>query len=298
MNNKILIVGSNGMLGKDIVYVLSKKKEFELFGVNRRTDYNLDYSHSFICDITNMEEVNKLLEYINPNIIINCAANVSVDDCEKNKEKTYLLHVQATKNLANFKPDTTKFIYISTDSVFDGLDGNYNESEKTNPLNYYARTKLQGEKEALNCNKNTLILRTNIYGFHDKEANSFVEWALNSLNNNITIGGFKDVLFNPVYTKQLARVIYELISTNYCGILNVASNQYISKYDFLIKLSKKLKLNSNLINEVSIEDMNFNAKRPKNTTLSINELKKILKYEISIDDGIEEMYMDLLNKGR
>lgn len=298
MNNKILIVGSNGMLGKDLVDISIKNNQFEVFGINRKMDNKLDDIHSIICDITNEDELNKILKYINPNIIINCAANVKVDDCEKDKEKTYDLHVKATNILASFKSDTTKFVYISTDSVFNGTDGNYDETDKTNPLNYYALTKLEGEKEALYYNKNTLVLRTNIYGFHKEVSNSLAEWAISSLDNNKSIGGFKDVLFNPVYTKQLARVTLDLINRNYSGILNVASNEYISKYDFLIGLANKFKLNCNLINPIYVDEMSFNASRPKNTTLNTTKLKNILGYGISIDDGLEEIYEDLSNKRR
>lgn len=284
------------MLGKDILQIFYQTGKFELFGLNRKYDDSLDYAHSVICDITDEKELNKCLKEINPNIIINCAAKVNVDECEKDKQLTYKLHVKATKQLASYKSNDTRFVYISTDSVFNGLRGNYKELSKTNPLNYYAFTKLQGEKEALKCNKNTIVIRTNIYGFHKEEGSSLVEWALKCFKNSDDVNGFKDVNFNPVYTKQLARVVLELINIKYVGLLNVGCNEYISKYDFLIKLSKEFQIDTKLINKISVEDILFGAKRLKNTTLNLDKFKSILNYDLGLEEGLKEMHIDLLNK--
>lgn len=289
---KVLITGSNGMLGKDIEYLFQSSDEFEVFGINRTVDKKLDSNHSIACDITNFKELDIILNRIIPDIIIHCAANINVDGCEQDKEYAYKLNVKSTNILSSYNPNSTKFIYISTDSVFDGKDGNYSEQNRTNPLNYYAITKFQGEQIALENNKNTIVIRTNIYGFHKSEGNSLVEWALKNLKNLNEISGFNDVYFNPLYTKQLAKIIINLVKRDFKGIIHTGCDEFITKNEFLIELAKKFKLNTMLINGVSVETKIFNATRPKNTTLCTDELKSLINFEVSISQGLEELYYD------
>ncbi|KZL94095.1 dTDP-4-dehydrorhamnose reductase family protein [Clostridium magnum] len=291
----VIITGSNGMLGKDIVSLFSNKERFNLHGINRsKKDNKKVYQHA--CDLTDFNKAISILNELNPDIIIYCAANVNVDACEKDKEYALKLNAYAAQALASYKPVKTKFVYISTDSIFDGIKGNYTEEEIENPLNYYAYSKLQGEKLVLKENPNTIVIRTNIYGFHIPEGNSLVEWALNNLKYNNKILGFKDVYFNPVYTKQLAKVIFNLIGIDFNGMVNVGCEKGLNKYEFLIKLARKFNLDSSLISESSVDGISFKAKRPKNTILNLTKLKNIINYEIEIDDGINEMYNDYIEQ--
>jgi len=293
---KVLITGSNGMLGKHIIEILKEKRGLDIFGLNRTRDIDLTENKSIILDLTDLINLNDFLEEFQPDIIIHCAAMVDIESCEKNRNEAYRLNVEATKLLASFKPNKTKFIFISTDSVFDGKTGNYNEKSRKNPINYYALTKNLAEEFTQQLNINSVIIRTNIYGFHKQNGKSLVEWALSELCKGNMISGFNDVFFNPVYTKQLARIIITLIERNFKGIMHVGSSSIISKYDFIKLLSKKFNINSNYINSISIEDVSFRAKRPKNTMLNTDIMKTYLNLEISIVDGLNELVKDY--KGR
>ena len=280
------------MLGKDICSSLLAQDNLEVFGVNRTEDVNLDKDHSISCDITDFAELTNILEYVNPDIIIHCAANVNVDGCEKDKEYAYKLNAEATRVLATYNPINTKFVYISTDSVFDGETGNYREEDETNPLNYYAWSKFQGERLALKENPNSMILRANIYGFHKSEGNSLVEWALKNLRENKKILGFDDVYFNPVYTNQLAKIITELLNIDFKGIIHIGCENIVSKYEFLIRLAQKFSMDTNFISKSSIDSINFNAKRPKNTNLNIDKLLNMVKFSVRLEDGFTELFRD------
>jgi dTDP-4-dehydrorhamnose reductase len=288
---KILVTGSSGMLGKDIVSEFSN--DYEVFGISRTQSKILNNNREFLGDLTDKNFLKKVLEKINPDIIVHCAAFVNVDKCEENKEYVKLLHVDASEQLASFNPNA-KFIYISTDSVFDGAVGNYKENSIVNPLNYYAQTKYQGELKVLACNKNSLIARTNIYGFHIPIGNSLFEWAINKLKNNENINAFNDVFFNPVYTKQLARIIKEILSKdNLSGILNIASKDFISKYEFIRLIAEVFSFNRNLINPVSVDTINnLSAKRPKNMTLNVSKLESFISNVPVIKDGLKELKKD------
>lgn len=294
-NEKILITGSNGMLGKDIVRIFSERQSYNLYGINRLKD-NYQNIHGYVCDIKNFGMLNSILEEINPSIIIHCAANINLDACEKEREYAYKINAKATEVLASYNAPRTKFVYISTDSVFDGLTGNYKEGDETYPLNYYAFTKLEGERLALIANPNSIIIRTNIYGLHTDKGNSLVEWGLKNLINGKDIIGFSDVFFNPVYTKQLAEACYELIKSEFVGLVNVASNEKLSKYDFLVKLANQFELNDNLIQKDTVDKMKFKAKRPKNTTLDTEKINKLINVDFGIDNGIKRLFIEHSNR--
>lgn len=296
MTKKVLITGSNGMLGKDILDVFKKKNAFDIYVINRNIDTNLIGEKSKLIDLTNLKALDKILKEINPHIIIHCAAMVDVDYCEKNQEDAYRINVESTKLLASFDNKKTKFIYISTDSVFDGINGNYTETSPKAPLNYYAITKNLSENIIQKINKNSIIIRTNIYGYHRNKGKSIVEWALGELFEGKEIFGFDDVYFNPVYTKQLARIVLQLIDRNFYGIIHIGSKDIISKYEFLKLMSSKFKINGEKIKKISIKEASFDAKRPVNTSLNVDKMKEYLNFEINLEDGINELIKDY--KGR
>jgi len=288
---KILITGFSGMLGKDIVNVFAEDKGYDLYGFSRKNNPLIKNIKQITVDLTDSSSLIESLQQLNPDIIIHCAANVNVDDCEKNKEYTCKLHVETTKALVSCTC-LRKFIYISSDSVFDGLSGNYTEHDKVNPLNYYGKTKVEGENMCLVANSNTLVIRSNIYGFHIPSGNSLVEWAVANLSQGKSIEGFEDVFFNPLYTKQLAVIIKELIKIDYNGILHVGCSEYISKYNFLVEMAKVFKLPVDLIHRGFSTDINFIASRPRNTTLDISKSKLLLTEIPSLASGLMELKTD------
>lgn len=293
---RVLVTGSNGMLGKDIIASFNNENLFETISINRKIDSSLIKTSQFAVDLTDLNEVKRILEDTKPDIIVHCAANVNVDNCEKNKEYTNKLNIHSTGLLAGYNSEKTRFIYISSDSVFDGKKGNFKEYDKAGPLNYYAYSKLEGEKIALKVNSNTLVLRANIYGFHIPKGISLVEWALDNLFKRLTISGFKDVYFNPLYTRQLSKIVYELsLKEHYKGILHTGCRQNISKYDFLTKLAGTFKFDLKNIESRSVDFVNFVAPRPKNTTLDIERLKNIFGYYFDIQEGLDSLLIDYTN---
>jgi len=280
------------MLGKDIVEAFLEKSTLEIFGISRmRTQAACGYHH-IAADLTDTSLLKHILKDIDPQIFVHCAGNVNVDDCENNKEYAYNLHVNSTDIIASYNPLRTTLIYISTDSVYNGNRSNHSEGEATSPSNYYALTKLEGEMCAQRRNPNTVILRTNIYGFQRQVGTSLAEWALQSLSQHVPIDGFTDVFFNPVYTKQLARLIHSLIDVGFSGIVNIGSNAFISKYDFLVRLCEQFGFSTDLVEKKSMGHERFAAQRPKNTTMDVNRLKGIIRQVPDLSSGLKEMKSD------
>lgn len=289
---KILITGTTGMLGKDLVNILQDEDDYKLFGIYRCKPENEKKEKivPIVVDLTDTLLLKRILDKIKPDVVIHCAAIVDVELCEKNHKLADALHIKATKILNS--NTNTKFIYISSDSIFDGYCGNYNETDIPKPINYYALSKFRGERETLK-NNNALVIRTNIYGFHVPLAKSLAEWAINQLINNKRIDGFSDVFFNPLYTKQLARIIKILIeSKNIKGIIHAGSDAFISKFDFLRFLALTFDKNIQLVKPIFLDKIRFHAKRPKNTTLNIEKLRNIIKNVPTLSCGLKELKQD------
>ena len=287
------------MLGKDIVEILSNNIDCSVYGFSRTVNPRFSDDHQVIGDLTDLKFLSSSLDEINPDVIIHCAAIVNVDECETNKRVAETLHRDVTELLARYKSGSTRFIHISTDSVFDGQKGDYTEEDMPTPINYYAKTKRDGEIVVLENNHNAVVIRTNIYGYHLEHGKSLVEWAIDNLKQGKSIRGFTDVYFNPVYTKQLGEVIKDIIPSKYFkGILNVTAKEYCSKYEFLSRIARQFSFNTNLVVKSSVKTFKFLAPRPMNTTLNADLLMRVFNKVLTLQDGLSALNRDYENYER
>ena len=234
---KIMILGCNGMLGVALQNKLLN--DYDVIGIDKaiRKETKIKF---YQLNLLEFEKLQNILLEERPDVIINVAAIVNLNLCEEDKKLAENLHCNLSKKIVETSLKiNSKYIYISTDSIFDGKLGNYKEDDISNPLNNYALTKLKGEKATSNYN-NSIIIRTNIYGY-SKNQNSLLKWGYNSLNNDEEIKGYTNVIFNPVSVNQLAEAINILIKKDFKGILNIGSDKVISKYEFLHIISEYLK---------------------------------------------------------
>jgi dTDP-4-dehydrorhamnose reductase len=289
---KILILGGSGMLGKDLLDLFTQDENYQVFTIFRNSiDLKKNNLKVFNFDLKKKDQLLETILQIMPDIVINSAAITNIDYCENNIEESYYLHSNIISIIKEILPEI-KFVYISTDSIFDGKAGNYTEEDEPNPLNVYAKSKLAGELNSKKCYDNCIIARTNIIGYHINNQKSLSEWAIMNLRNNKSISGFNDVYFNPLYTKINAKCLKDLIEIDYSGIINLASNNYIDKYSFLVLLSNALEMSQNLIISQKYDQNNFKAIRPLNTTLNNTKLKNLLKTNLNLDYSIETFIKD------
>ena len=289
---KVLVTGSSGMLGKDIIDAFSKRDNIVLHGIDLvdKSDGKDNIHHKI--DLTDQKELEACLEMIDPDLIIHTAAIVNLNTCEENMDLATKLHIDSSRTLALHK---VKIVYISTDSIFNGETGFYTEKSVPDPLNNYARTKLLGEYAIRANNPEHIIIRTNIYGFNIPLKGSLCEWAIKSFENNENINGFHDVVFNAIYTKQLADIVIKLVTTDFTGTINIASEDCISKYDFVKYLASKFNMPDERVGSVSVDDFSFTIARPLNTTLNTDKAKKLFSIP-SIYNGLDQLYMDYTKK--
>jgi dTDP-4-dehydrorhamnose reductase len=295
VKKNILITGITGMLGQAIYLYFKEMNVYNIYGVTRQTNYELPGTKLFYGDLSSEFLFSSIKEH-NFYAVIHCSAEINVNLCETNKKIAYDSNFCATKNILKFLT-INKFIYISTDSVFDGKKGNYSESDQTNPLNYYAETKLMAEDIIKKSTNNFYILRTNIYGFNTPLKKSLFEWAYKELHDEKNISGYINMFFNPMYVGNLAEVVAQLLTNDTeFGTYNITSNDKISKYDFLIKIAKFFDFDSLLVIPTEFQNNESVAPRAMDTTLCNKKIKSVLtNVDYSIDNGLKRLNNDLIS---
>ena len=282
---KILITGANGMLGANLCLMYSKEHEVYATDIVKPT---IKDCKNYKLDITNDKDI-KLITAKNPNMIVHCAALVNVDYCEEHPSDAEKINIIGTKKIAEAaKRSGSYLVHISTDSVFDGEKGSYDEMDVPNPINVYAKKKLEAEVTIEKINGSYAIVRTNIYGWNRQNKKSLAEWMLDKLENNEELPAVKDVHFCPILVNNLGEAILELHSVKYKGILNIAGSEGCSKLEFAEKIAKIFKLEKKLIKSVKSESLELKAKRPKNMTLDVSKAKKMLKTKLlNVEEGLK-----------
>jgi len=287
---KFVIFGL-GFLGS---YVFSEIKSNNFVGLGTNFEHSTN-NESMKIDIRKIDFVQKLLENEKPEIVINCVALGKIDFLEKNPEMAYSVNSSGAQNIAVIcKKNNIRMIHISTDSVFDGTKNFYTEDESTNPLNVYAKSKILAEQHILNSCNNSVIIRTNFYGY-DPNGNWFLNWIIDSLKQGKQLTGYQDIHFNPLEISNLSKLIVELSLTDFTGIIHLSSDQALSKYNFIKKVIEIFDFNPNLLKKgfYTTDPRVINrtvAPRPKNTVLSNKLLKTFLKTPlISLDDSLKNI---------
>jgi len=293
MNHKIkmLITGVSGLLGNNLARYFEKR--YEVVGLYNEHPVLIKGIRTDKCDLSDEKSAREMIHRYNPDVIIHSASMTNMDGCEKNPDKTRLVNVSSTRNIVdNITDQDSCLIYISTDSVYDGMKGNYSENDSVNPLNIYGQTKFDGEL-IVRERQNSLVLRTNLFGWNIQDKKSIAEWILDALMNKQTINGFQDAIFSTIYTMELARVIDVAIRKQLTGVYNCGSSDSCSKYEFALKIAEHFGLNKELICPISLDDFNFEARRGKNLSLNVNNIQRNLDYRLpAIDQSIDEFYRD------
>jgi dTDP-4-dehydrorhamnose reductase len=287
----VLITGFTGMLGRELTkHFLSQA--IDVYGISRHYSNLLPKEKQMNLNLADLQFEYLISTNFKPDLVIHAAAITDLKYCSLNPLETTQLHVFSSGLLAKrFK--NAKFIYISTDSVFDGQKGNYTEKDAVKPLNIYASTKKDGEDQVLNENENSFILRTNIIGFHDPIKSSLFEWAYKTLKEGTQINGFSNVFFNPLYCGSYGKLITEFLNqAPPSGIYNFASSDRISKFDFLVKAAEKMNLDESLIVPVEMQSGSDGVIRPLNTTLNIEKSSNLGVIFPSMIENIQHMCDD------
>lgn len=270
-----LIIGASGLLGKNLVSFLKSKNQNVLGTYNSHESNEESFFH---LDLFNSPMESLEREQFRPDIIINTVALTNVDQCEEDEDLAKKLNIDSVKKCleiqANFK--NSVLLHISTDQIHDGKKGDFTEEDLASPINIYGKTKREGEEIALEAS-NTLVCRSNFYGPGSEWRTSFSDWIISNLKQKNKIPLFTDSVFNPLSVTQLSQIFFDLIEANATGLFHTCGNEYLSKFEFALKLSDYFDLDSELIIPTKLRDLNLKAPRPLNMTLNIEKLEHCLK---------------------
>lgn len=253
----ILVVGANGMLGRDMMSLIGD--------AGRGVD--LDE-----IDITSLESTNRIITTLKPDVVINCAAYTDVDGCESNAEKAMQVNGEGVAHLAMASREIgARLVHISTDYVFDGGKGSpYREDDAPCPLGVYGESKLAGEMNAA-FNPDHLIVRTQwLYGLHGK---NFVETMLCLAKEKEELSVVDDQTGSPTWTRDLAHAILSLLKTDQRGIYHAANSGFCSWNGFAQAIFEEAGLSVH-VRGMTTEQLNRPARRPLYSTLDCSKLTR------------------------
>jgi dTDP-4-dehydrorhamnose reductase len=298
MTKKLLVLGASGLTGYKAM--LLAKKRFESYGT-----YNVRSSgDEFLIklDITKEDDLKKMFRDIRPDVVLNTTALHNVDYCESHHEEAFNVNTKAVGIISNICNNLgCRFIHISTDYVFDGKKKvSYIETDDTNPISVYAKTKLDGERQATMSSSYSILRPSVVYGWTPVETQgstsssgkpmNFALWTLSKMKKSEELKIVNDQYSSPTLADILASVALRLATIEKNGIYHVSGNSCINRYEFTKKIASAMGYSTDLIKPVESNSFIQAAQRPMHSCLNCEKLQKELNYELpDIDESLAIM---------
>ncbi len=304
---RVLITGASGLLGINLAleaaqgrpyFAATERSNHTVFGVTNSHSLATDAFTVVQADLLVPGTLERLLDQIQPDWIIHCAALANVDACESDPDLANKLNVDLPRKLATLVFGTrnvgrggARLVHISTDAVFDGQRGGYTEEDVPNPLGVYARTKLAGEQAVLDADPQAIVARVNLFGWSLIGRRSLAEFFIYSLKSGKQVKGFTDVYFCPLLANDMAHILLKMLEIGLSGIYHVVSSESITKYDFGVAVARRFGLDEGLITPSSVAQGGLIAARSPNLTLRTDKLSEALGLPIPrISPALERFY--------
>lgn len=295
---RILICGSNGLLGQRLSLLLSTRTEYEVLNTSVERSFVFDdrlFDYTQL-DITSRSDVKSLVSSFQPDVILNAAAATNVDWCETHREETWNLNVVAVEHLAEAaRKVNAKLIHVSTDYVFDGKSGPYAETAQPNPLGYYGKSKLASENVIQSANIDFAIVRTMVlFGSGINVKSNFALWVIENLKRGNTIRVVDDQIGNATFVGDLAQAMIRIFEWNKQGIYHVAGRDILSRYDFALQAAEVFQLDASLIARIKTADLKQTAPRPMKSGLLVGKAERELEMRfLTAREGLQQLKQEL-----
>ncbi|MCX8066075.1 MAG: NAD(P)-dependent oxidoreductase [Candidatus Hydrogenedentes bacterium] len=300
MRGKLLITGGRGFVAGHILR--SVPLDYEIYVLSREEN-PIDILQSNVRWIrvskNSYEEWGEVIEEVKPTTIIHTSAMADIDQCQKDKQTAYSVNVELTKVLVKASEKCrARFIFCSSDTVFDGNKGMYTEEDTPIPVNYYAETKIESEKLVLNSDTPRVVARISlVMGFPAFRTigNSFMARMEQKIKSGEPVPMPQDEYRTPIDVYTLSEALVELaLSSDYEGILHLSGNERISRYNMAIMICEEMNWDKNCI-VPSIVDNPTRAPRPKDASLNNSRARAILKTEfLNVVGGIRRLKEEYL----
>ena len=292
---RLLLTGSNGLLGQKLMKLLMADGHFEVIAVARgknRLSEQAGYTFRSV-DLTIKEEIDAVMAEFKPEVVINTAAMTNVDECELNQEACWKANVGSVEYLVEACEKTSSFfIHISTDFIFDGSEGPLTEEAMPNPVNYYGESKLAAEKIILQSSLQYAIVRTVlVYGIvHDMSRSNIILWVKDNLEQGKSIKVVDDQWRTPTLAEDLAMGCYLIARAKATGIFNISGDDMLTPYDMAQLVAAYFELDNTLITRADSSTFSQPAKRPPKTGFVIDKAQTALGYvPHTFEEGIAEL---------
>lgn len=278
---KILVTGSNGLLGQKLVNILAEADRHQVVATSRGENRNSnkeDYIY-YNVDITHADTLEEIIVKEAPDCMVNCAAMTNVDICETERDACYEVNVRAVRELAKIaKEKDIHLVHISTDFIFDGKSGPYDEKAMPNPVNYYGKTKLESEEVIMAQLEKYTILRTIlVYGaVKGLNRSNIVYFVKNALEQGKEITMVNDQYRMPTLVDMLANACITACENEVYGVFNVSSCEMLNIYEMALEIAETFDLDTSLIKEIGTSDLKQPAKRPHTTGFVLDKSQKFL----------------------
>lgn len=281
---RILITGSNGFVAQKFCEMYNNtNNEHILLGLSKAENRNIFLpSTSFIqCDLTDFEKLRSILTDFRPTHILHLAAISSVEACVQNPDQAQIVNVDLSRFLGIYASEhRTHLTFLSTDFVFDGLNGPYIETDPTGPVNAYGQTKVDAEEQLLKLPGKIAILRTIlVYGcIPDATRSNLVLWAKQQLEAKKPINVVYDQWRMPTWVDDLAEACFLTMQKNIQGVIHISGSELFSIESTVHKIANYWKLNTSLITAISAKDIGQDKNRPRKTGFILDKAKTLLGY--------------------
>lgn len=293
---KILVTGANGFLGYYLIQQLSEKG-FEVIatgmGECRLPVKENKLFHYETMDFTDPFSVHDVFNKLKPEVVVHAGAMSKVDECELNQWEAYRTNVEGTVNLLmNAAEYKCFFIFVSTDFIFDGVDGMYHEEDIPGPVNFYGKTKLEAEEAVKEYNFDWAIVRTIlVYGKPITGKSNILTVVKEKLERGEEYNVVDDQVRTPTYVEDLASGIISIIERKAKGVYHISGDDILTPYEMACMVADHCNLNKSLIKKVTAKNFSQPAKRPPRTGLINEKAKKKLGFHpVSFEEGLRKTF--------
>ncbi len=295
---KLLVIGGTGLVGSKLLS-LAGKHGFEPLSTHNARQVRGDGSNRL--DVTDRSSTLSLVEKLNPDVVVDTHALHNVDYCQTHREEAAMVNVEGTRNLVDAASRIgARFLYISTDYVFDGRKGHYQEEDSTSPLQYYAQNKVEAER-IVSRQPSFIIARPSvIYGWNALENSgvpsssgktiNFAMFVLDKFEKNEVVRAVNDQYSSPTFADNMADALLRLAKMDVNGVYHTAGRSCVSRYEFAVKAAEIFGYPTSLVQHVLSTDFKQIAERPKNSCLSVEKAERALEMRfMTIEEGLREM---------
>jgi dTDP-4-dehydrorhamnose reductase len=288
---RILVTGGSGFLGRYVMAAL--KDRYRVRGTYYSQTPVHDTCELIRLDLTDMKTVHEAFATFHPDVVIHTAALSDVDACERHPDAAHRVNVQGTEAIARAAALVgARLIAISTDQVYDGGKGHYDEADVPQPLMAYGRSKLEGERRATAICPQTVVLRLALmYGWGTSSRLNFIDWLVQRLHEGQEVPLFTDQYRTPLYVVQAAEVIRRLIDApEVNGTFNLGGGERLNRYAFGLTLCEVFDLPKALLKPSEMGSTRGRAARPRDCSMNSARLSTLLQLTLlTVDAGLRAM---------